>query len=436
MIEALLLAAASAFLQAPQASTQRQADPPPIVVTADRIRDYRAALRACLARNCPTNEDIDATLALAEALFVSGDYDDARFVVQSSLRRNRGAASAFPEPVSDLYRTHARISSHLGLDDDARTSTFGILRALEAGIPVADHRHLRARMEIANYFMRRGEANQARQELSRLVRAAQAARDEETALFAELKLLWFEDAIERNGPARRRLVAMSQDTSEANRRRAFGARLLLARIYREEGDIGRADALVEEMNRSAGGTRRDLIHAPAYELQVQPVGSRAFGSRDDPGMRMADAGPPVESATGPSDGGGVSSAATDIAVMGNTLNRVSDTFEDTWIDVGFWVLPGGRVADVQIVRQDSRAGWAAPLLESIRGRIYTAAPQATYRLERYTYTAGYEQVTGSRLPRRSMAARAEYFDLSEGATPPGPPPGEPAGVPVDGRPAD
>ena len=99
-----------------------------------------------------------------------------------------------------------------------------------------------------------------------------------------------------------------------------------------------------------------------------------------------------------------------------SAGNLSDTFEDTWIDVGFWVLPDGRVTGLEVVRHQSRTDWAEPLLESIAGRVYSAAPQATYRLERYSYTAGYEQRTGSRLFQRTMAARAEYFDLTESAS--------------------
>src|SRR4051812_8531172 len=117
---------------------------PAIVVTAQRIADYRARLAACLARHCPTNEDADATLALAEALFLSGQYHDARFAVRASLHRNHDAAGAFPEPVSDLYRADVRIARHLGLDGDTRASAYNILHALQRGIPHEDYRHFTA----------------------------------------------------------------------------------------------------------------------------------------------------------------------------------------------------------------------------------------------------------------------------------------------------
>jgi hypothetical protein len=107
----------------------------------------------------------------------------------------------------------------------------------------------------------------------------------------------------------------------------------------------------------------------------------------------------------------------------NVNNMRSDQFEDKWIDVGFWVLPNGHVSGLDVVRQSGNHDWSNPLLESIRGRLYSDGPEATYRLERYTYTAGYVRITGTNMPRRSRAARVEYLDLTTNEAPPTPPPG-------------
>src|SRR4051794_11810778 len=99
LVEALLLAL-SVTTQPPAAIQPPEAAP--IVVTAESIADYRARLAACLSRHCPTNEDADATLALAEALFLEGEYNEGRLAVRASIRRNGHAAAAFPDAVSDL----------------------------------------------------------------------------------------------------------------------------------------------------------------------------------------------------------------------------------------------------------------------------------------------------------------------------------------------
>ena len=68
-----------------------------VTVTGRRIQDFRDRLRACLARGCPPNEDVDASLALAEVEFESGEYEDARRTILQSLDRNRRHARQYPD---------------------------------------------------------------------------------------------------------------------------------------------------------------------------------------------------------------------------------------------------------------------------------------------------------------------------------------------------
>jgi hypothetical protein len=54
-------------------------------------------------------------------------------------------------------------------------------------------------------------------------------------------------------------------------------------------------------------------------------------------------------------------------------------------------------------------------MESISGRIYSPAAgnlDGTYRVERYTYTALWGNVTGTRIRQREANARIEYLDLT------------------------
>ncbi len=386
---ALMAAAASPAL------AQQDEDQQTIVVTGQRIRDFRDALAACLARNCPTNEDADATLALAEALFLNGEYADARTAVRASIDRNRRQARAFPEPVSDLYRANTRLARHIGLDREARNSAFEILNALEAGIPQPDHRHFTAHFEIAEVQMMSGNFAGARRELQRLVRAARAAGREDVVVIAELRGLWYELVAFPQSDAMSRLIAWSRRTEPAQRMRAVGARILLARVYRSEGQTARADALLTEIGRASAATeRRRLLHAPRYQL---------FQQESRPGGDIS----------------------LDEAInFGNTLNRVTENYEDKWIDVGFWILPNGRVSGLEILRQGATSDWSTPLMTSIRGRLYSEGAEPTYRLERYTMTAGFESATGTRIRRRSPGARVEYLDLTANA-PEVPPPSSP-----------
>ena len=395
-VACLLLTASTA---AAQDHRQRYTEPTePIVVTGIRIQDYRDRLAACLARNCPPNEDIDASLALAEALLLNGDYGDARSAVQASLGRNRDEARGFPEPVSDLYRAHSRLSRHMGFDRVALRSTHGILDALQEGLPQEDHRHFTARFELAEIKMAMGRYRAAREELEQLAEIAERAGRRDVAVMAELRTLWFDYMNLPHGGARSRLEEMSQWTDPGRRLQSVGARVLLARIYRSEGNARAADALLAEIGRGTSAQRR-LIHAPRYAL--------LRNDRD-----------PV-----------LDQDLLTAVRFGNVAGRASENYDGKWIDVGFWVQPDGRVSDLEVLRTGGDTIWARPLLGAIRGRLYSTGEEPTYRLERYTLTSawafpenwsGGETSSGSRMPQRSPRARVEYLDLTVGNPPPPP----------------
>jgi hypothetical protein len=398
---ALLLAAAPALAaegsqpppQAAAAGAPRDTAPP-IVVTGIRIQSYRDRLAACLARNCPPNEDADATLALAEALFLNGAYGEGRQAVRTSIGRNRRHVAHYPEPVSDLYRAHSRLSRHLGYDHQAARSTDEILRALQAGIPQEDYRHFTARLEIADLQMIMGNATRARRELAQLIRLARSAGREDVAIMAELRTIWFDYIVDSNGNAKSRLAEMARSTDTGQRLRTTSAKVLLARIHRAEGDTARADALLAEIGHGTSLQRR-LISSPPYQLLAHEVtgGADVVASS---GGRMGQ---------------------MNVFGLGSTIHRTPDNFRDKWIDVGFWVTPDGRVSGLEIVRRSSEDNWSDPLVESIQNRLYSTAPEATYRLERYTYTSAYETATGSRMQQHSPRARVEYMDLTANAPP-------------------
>jgi hypothetical protein len=413
MRHALFLALLTA-LPAPALAQQQETRPQGqhVVVTGVRIQDLRDRLAACLARNCPPNEDIDATLALAEALFFEGEYHDARTAVRASLSRNRSHASAFPEPVSDLYRVNARVARNLGLDRDAAHSTYEILRALQAGLPVEDYRHFTARLEIVQSLVAFGQYPEARRQLREVAERAAAAGRDDIAAIADLRLIWIAYLqAPHGGTAVRDLVAMSRSPDQ---RRATGARMLLIRIYSERRETGLADAVMAELGR--GSRSRQLLYSPPYELSQREERGRADDRRD---MAVA----ATVALEGPNR---LTSSHTGL-VIANNADRMTGNFDDKWIDVSFRIRPDGRVEDLEIARQSADAAWADPLLASIRGRRYSAGDGATYRLERYTYTSGFEHnTTGTHIAARSARARVEYFDLSEGIAAPEAAPAAPA----------
>lgn len=390
LLFASIASAAPAFAQPAEGATgSRQQN---IVVTGVRIQSLRDRLAACIARGCPPNEEIDAALALAEALFESGGIEDARNTIQASLGRNRRHGRQYPEPVADLYRSLTRVNRHLGRDDEATRSAHAILRTLQEGIPTEDERHFVARLEIAEMLYNRFDVGtggrsgserdnqnpaafrlrQAQRALMELAQSARRAGREDLAIYAELRATWMGYLLASHGPAFRRLSDLAADARPQHRALAAGAKILLARIHRDRGETGRSDVLIAEAARTLAG-RRNLIFSPPYELFT------AAGSND----------------------------------------RV----EDKSIDVGYWIGANGRVRDLEVIRSRGAPDWAEPLLRSLRGRVYSSSADgmSSYRLERYSYTAGLSgagQATGTRLTMRTGHPRVEYYDLSAGETSP------------------
>jgi hypothetical protein len=385
-----VLALPALVLLATPAMAQRgEPDGQSVTVTGNRIQGYRDRLAACLARHCPVNEDVDATLALAEVLFLDGEYTDARRAVQGSLRRNHNAAASFPEPVSDLYRVDGRLARHMGLDRQARTSTGRILTALQAGLPHEDYRHFTARFEMAEMQMLSGDYEGAKRELEWLATAARANGREDVAVMAELRQVNYQLTAYPED-ARDRLLQWSALTGPENLLRATGARVLLSRYYRSQGDTARADTLLGTIGRTASGARRRLLYSPSYALAQQEVQG---GNNND-----------LYSPSYTSE-----------------LARMPDNMENGWVDIGFWVSPEGTVSNVEILRHGAETSWSLPLLDAMRRRRYSTGPEPTYRMERYTYTSALGMRSGTRMPVRSPVGRVEYFDLTGMEAPPAPP---------------
>ncbi|MFX7620706.1 hypothetical protein ABTJ52_20035, partial [Acinetobacter baumannii] len=74
----------------------------PIIVTAIRLKDSADAVRRCVERHCPPDQDIAAALAHAENQFLSGDYRGARNTLNAARGRDRRFASKFPVQVASL----------------------------------------------------------------------------------------------------------------------------------------------------------------------------------------------------------------------------------------------------------------------------------------------------------------------------------------------
>ncbi|HYJ82960.1 MAG TPA: hypothetical protein VEW26_08990 [Allosphingosinicella sp.] len=372
----LLIAAAAVALPASAEEPGPARGEQIIVVTGRSIEDTRRALAECLARKCPPDEDIDATLAHAENLFVAGDYKAARRTTLASLGRNRRHARAYPEPVADLHRANGRIAAHLGEGRSYEFSTNAIRRSLKAGLGGDDIRLVVADLEKAGMYASLGQGDRAHRLYGRAEREARRLGRDDIAAHARLRAAWLHRLEGFPDTARAELEKIAADRTPAARVTRAAALVLLARLDRQQGRPIAAEALASEL-REVGGDRPVLLFSPPVRLPTNAAGDHWIGSGLE---RMA-------------------------------MQR----FEKQWVDVGFRIGPSGRVSDVEMIRSQGSKAWAEPVLEAIAARIYTPASRSDgeYRVERYSLTSLWDYDSpGSRMRQRSSQARIEMLDLT------------------------
>ncbi len=392
----MLVLFASSFLALTTTAQATKPNNQDVVVTGHRIQEAKDRLAACVAKHCPADQDIDASLAVAESQIIAGKYREARETLLASLGRNKDEAKKYPIPVSDLYRANGRVAAHLGFDSDYYSSTWGIYRTLKAGLPSDQARQFSALMEVAEMMGDTRGHERARHYYESIAAQARKAGLPDVAALAELRMLLRHS---QPGPARDAAIRKIADMADpAVRAASLEAKLALARIAYERKDEPAAAALQAQFG-TMNIKRPILIYAPPYSA---PEKSADNGS--DFAVRMG----------GKGDSGMTAASALPYAQF-STTSRIAPSFDDMWVDVGFRITSEGKVSDVKVLHKRGDEFWAKPLLASIRGRRYTpgrADDPGSYRVERYTYTSAYERQTGSHMVDRSPNGRVEYFDLS------------------------
>jgi hypothetical protein len=380
------------------------ADPPPaveqrIVVTGIALGDARRQLEECLARHCPVTEDVAATLRYAEALFIQGDYRDAREVLRRSIDRNRGAARTHPVGVAGLYRAAARMAAHEGDGADMRASTYNVERSLRAGLPATDARLVGARIESAEMegslaAAATPDANFPRAQYRTATRLFREAADQargigrpDLAALADLRRAMLAARVHA-ADARAQLEAVAALNSPETRVQQLAARIALAGMDRDAGDAGAVDRLLASLS-GLNLPRPVLVYAPPIPIPAASTGAgyANIGGDGVPNRDMT-SGMAIES-------------------------------YDYWADVGFWIDGEGHVDDVAVLRAHGPQFWMAPVLRSIAGRVYAppGSGATTYRVERYRYTSLLERASDTRIAAHSAQPRIEMIDITNSAHP-------------------
>jgi hypothetical protein len=395
-IFSLLFLAAGMPAGAEPAPPERE---PTIVVTGVRPEDAGRALAACLARHCPALEDITATLRYAEALFVQGNVRDARTVLRESIGRNRGAAREHPIAVAGLYRASARMAMQEGDGADVRRSTYGVERALRAGLPESDPHILGARLETAEMsaslaqdqtadsFFPLARFREAESLFRGVADSARAIDRPDLAALADLRRAMLAYRVGRVD-ARRQVEAIAALTDPRTRVQQLAARIALAGMDRDAGDANAIDRLIASLP-SSGLGRPVLLYAPP----IQPPNAATTSGYGNMG----------------GDGVPMRNMSTDTA---------TESF-DYWADIGFWIDQDGHVSNVETLRAAGPRHWLSPVLASIGGRIYSphGADELSYRVERYRYTSLLERRSDTRILAHSAQGRIEMIDITNNAQP-------------------
>ncbi len=362
-----------------------------IVVTGKPLRETAADLKACLERKCPPDQDVAATLAHAENLFIAGDYAASRRTLGASIGRNRKHGEAYPVPVSDLFRANGRIAEHMGEGKNFQLSVLDMRDTLKKGLGESDFRTLVAQIEVGDSRAKLGFPDEALRIYKDVEEDSLAAGKNRVATLARLRQalllkVRYEDAPDE-GLKREVIDKLNQVIEQplpGAEEFALAAEVIRAKIDRKAGDAGSTEAIVKRFAEAGGATRPLLIYSEPIE-------------RIDLSKTPSDNAPPA-----------------------NTLSRLTaSSAVGQWVDIGFWIGPDGHVADVDILRAGGSQYWVKPVLANIKKRVYAplkrdgdAAP-GFYMIERYTQTARFESDnTGTRMRRREPTARIERIDIT------------------------
>jgi tetratricopeptide (TPR) repeat protein len=361
-----------------------------IVVTARSLKDTENDLKACLARGCPPDEDIKATLAHAENQFVEGDYRNARETLAKSLGRNRKHKGQYPIEVSDLLRANGNVAIHLGEADIYRLSVLDMRDTLKSALKPDDYRVFGAEIEVADSRMKLGYYDEASDKYLQLEKQALTKNLPQVAAIARLRdlSLRVQRAETEKTEFRKKEAVEAIDEFLLQPRKdaeqfKIVAEVLKSRMDRNNGNSETTDKLIARYAALGGTDRPLLLHSKPIEMNEAQAARAAAGGSD--------------------------------------LNRIgTQVVEKRWVDIGFWIGADGKVDEPEILRSQGDTKWTDVVLKSIKTRIYAplkaekdGTSPGIYAIERYSLTAQYEDdVTGTRIRQRSPVAKIERIDLT------------------------
>lgn len=363
MLSSILLAVAQTTTPPPAVPAEE------IVVVGHRATD---ALAACLARQCPPAEDVEASLQASVEQFTAGRYDDARQTLQRAIRRNRAHAATLPGPVSSLYATLATVAEHEGDSNlwtsAARTNVELLRRHVGLSVPGT----LLEEISFTDALIATGSLSNASDNLVRVERLALAAGHPDIAAGAAYRRAWLAFA-RRDDRSAAKLADHAVAIAGPGKAEVAGlSDILKSRIAARKGDKGAIDALAART--PPKDTQRPTLLFSRPVEDINPRTSIMSGSWNDSDIRFA--------------------------------------------DVGYWIRPDGRTDGAEILQTSGLGQWEGAVLKQVATRRYAglklpAGDPGIYRVDRFTIRATMGVPTGSRIKQRMGRLTTHIVDLTE-----------------------
>lgn len=377
---ALALAVSSPTAISAPTAAPAQGESDTVVITAT-LPALQRALEKCEQGGCTPRQDAMASIRYAEAVFRNGRYQQARYVLQKAIARNKHAESTDPDAVAALYEATVTAALHDGEQDVARRAGFERARILRENEPAEGIAALEARLDTIDLIMHAGRVREAVAQYGYLAQRAAAANQPEIAAAATLRQAAAYYGLHREREARKSLAPIiANDQLPAAFR--IAAHALMAHFDRERGDPKAVDKLI------------------AYTVQSGALA----GDNKGPMLLWQ---PPLPDPT--------NIAHVDRDNLYDQTSQLAAFTGVEWADIGFQIRPDGTVDAPEILRSSHGQAWARPVMAMIAQRRY--APPGNnalplYRIERWTLTADYRTAVGSLIRRRGHNPHYEQADLT------------------------
>ncbi|MEM1131523.1 MAG: energy transducer TonB [Pseudomonadota bacterium] len=392
-----------------------------ITVRANLVDEAKRKLEQCLDRNCPPNEDIAASIELADFQFFAGEYREAREVLFNSKGRNARHAEEWPQELSTLYNAQATLALHLGYSTEHRNAARKAKNVLQNHQANDLEQLLASEIRLADSWTGTGDSwRSARAKYRKVIKQANNAGLDEIASIAQMRVLALDLARAEQGKDRallkrvkHELVNFYQNESKPDEHRAV-AGALASKATQIQIDYSFADNQNEHDSIVAYFPPTLTSEGQPLLLTYEPVKMNdIFGFLD------------------------IARANREQFIFASATSAVrnSFSFEGVWADIGYTINADGSVSNAEIVQSEGLDRWHANALESVLTKKYAPLPpledgtaRQGYIVERFTFTAPYLEdagaLRGTRIPYRQKVPRLYtiqvlYEDNASGTNPKG-----------------